>query len=264
MFETYFLPVIIFVVLGCIAGLLLSVAQKIFAVKTDERVEQVREALPGANCGACGFAGCDEYAAAVVTGDVPLNKCIPGGEKTVTNISAIMGKEAEAVEKTVAVVACGGCPEVTGEKYEYIGTKSCAACHALFSGKGKCQFSCIGFGDCVNACKFDAISLRNSLAVVDNEKCVGCMLCAAACPKGLIQEKHQNRLVVVKCSSHANGKATRAVCSNGCIGCKKCERVCPSGAIKVEDNLARIDDAKCTGCGECVSNCPVGIIQLIS
>ena len=101
MFETYFLPVIIFVVLGCIAGLLLSVAQKIFAVKTDERVEQVREALPGANCGACGFAGCDEYAAAVVTGDVPLNKCIPGGEKTVTNISAIMGKEAEAVEKTV-------------------------------------------------------------------------------------------------------------------------------------------------------------------
>lgn len=96
------------------------------------------------------------------------------------------------------------------------------------------------------------------------KKCVGCMMCAAACPKGLIQEKHQNRLVVVKCSSHANGKATRAVCSNGCIGCKKCERVCPSGAIKVEDNLARIDDAKCTGCGECVSNCPVGTIQLIS
>lgn len=264
MFETYFLPVIIFVVLGCLAGLLLSVAQKIFAVKTDERVERVREALPGANCGACGFAGCDEYAAAVVADDVPLNKCIPGGEKTVADISAVMGKEAQAAEKTVAFVACGGCPEATGEKYEYHGTKSCAACNALFSGKGQCQFSCIGFGDCVSACKFDAIAVHNSLAVVDNEKCVGCMMCAAACPKGLIQEKRQSRPVAVQCSSHANGKITRAVCSNGCIGCKKCERDCPSEAIRVENHLAKIDDAKCTGCGKCADSCPVGAIQLVS
>lgn len=263
MFETYFLPIIIFVVLGCLAGLLLSIVQKVFSVKTDERVEQVREVLPGANCGACGFAGCDEYAAAVVSDDVPLNKCIPGGEKTAADISAIMGKEAQSVEKTVAVVACSGCPEVTGEKYEYQGTQTCAACNALFSGKGQCQFSCIGFGDCVAACQFDALSLQNGIAVVDNSKCVGCMMCASACPKGLIREKRQSQQVVVKCSSHANGKATRSVCQKGCIGCKKCERVCPSAAVKVVDNLAVIDDSKCTGCGECVSNCPVGTIQMI-
>lgn len=263
MFEIYFLPVLIFIVLGLVAGLLLSFAQKVFAVEVDERVEAVREALPGANCGACGYAGCDEYAAAIVEDDVPLTDCTPGGNDTSSAIAVIMGKTVEATEPMVAVVACGGTPDKTKDKYLYVGTPSCAACNALSSGRGSCQYSCIGYGDCVSVCKFDALSVQDGLAVVDNEKCTGCLMCVETCPKGLIQVKTEKRHVIVRCSSLLGGKATRIACSNGCIGCKKCERVCPHEAIVVENSLARIIDEKCTGCGECVANCPVGTIQFI-
>lgn len=263
MFETYILPILLFIVLGLLAGLLLSVAQKVFAVKTDERVEQVREALPGVNCGVCGFSGCDEYAASIVNDDAPINRCVPGAEKTAARIGEIMGKTAEETVRKAAVVACSGHPDATGKSFDYAGTPSCAACNAFFAGNGDCRYSCLGFGDCVNVCQFGALSIQDGVAHVDNEKCTGCMMCASACPKGLIHEKHQQGKVAVCCSSHDAGKVTRTVCKNGCIGCKICEKNCPSGAIKVTDNLAVIDYNLCTNCGVCAEKCPTGCIQNI-
>lgn len=264
MFITYILPVLIFIVLGLLAGLLLSAAQKVFAVKTDERVEQVREALPGVNCGVCGFSGCDEYAAIIVSDDVPINRCVPGGEKTARQIGEIVGKTADDIARKAAVVACCGHSEATGEKYEYAGTKSCAACAPFYGGNGDCRFACLGFGDCVNACQFGAVSLQNGVAVVDNAKCTGCMMCAAACPKGIIQEKGQQDAFVVQCSNRDPGKKTRMVCKNGCIACKICEKNCPSGAIHVDDNMAVIDYEVCTGCGICSEKCPSHCIGMLS
>lgn len=263
MFEVYILPIIIFIVLGLFAGLLLSVAQKVFAVETDERVEKVREALPGVNCGVCGYSGCDEYAASIVNDDAPIGRCVPGADKTAAQIAEIMGKAAEDVVEKAAVVSCSGCPDATGVKYDYAGTKSCVACNAFYAGEGDCRFSCLGFGDCVKACQFGAISVQDGIAVVDNEKCTGCMMCADACPKGIIIQKKQIDHVAVKCSNHDVGKLVRAVCKNGCIACKICEKNCPSGAIKVTNNLAVIDYDLCTGCGVCIEKCPAHCIQTV-
>ena len=261
MFETYILPILIFIVLGLFAGLLLSVAQKVFAVKTDERIENVREALPGVNCGVCGYSGCDEYAASIVNDDAPISRCVPGADKAAAQIAEIMGKTAEDVVEKAAVVGCSGCPEVTGTKYDYRGTKSCAACSAFYGGEGDCRYACLGFGDCVAACQFDAISIVNGIAKVNNEKCTGCMMCAEACPKGIIRQKKQTDMVAVKCSNHDVGKMVRAVCKNGCIACRICEKNCPSEAIKVVDNLAVIDYDKCTSCGICIEKCPAHCIE---
>ena len=262
-FETFFLPVIIFIVLGLLAGLLLSLAQKVFAVKTDERVEQVRGALPGANCGACGYSGCDEYAAKIVNEAAPIDRCIPGSDKVAAEIAAIMGTEAIDVIEMVGVVGCSGCPEATGKKFDYAGTKSCAAANSFYAGEKTCRFACLGYGDCVKACRFDAISIQNGIASIDNAKCTGCTLCAAACPKNLIIQKKQIDKVAVKCSNHDAGKLVRAVCKNGCIGCRLCEKNCPNGAIRVVDNLAAIDYTTCAGCGVCVEKCPSHCIQFV-
>lgn len=260
MFEVYILPVLIFVVLGLVAGLLLSFASAYLGVKTDEKVEAVRGALPGINCGACGFSGCDDYAKAVAGGE-KTNLCVPGGGKTAQDLAAIMGTEAEDVEKNVAVVRCNGVHGATGKKYEYTGTPSCAGANKYYSGDGQCPYGCLGYGDCTHACIFDALHVIDGVAYVDPEKCTGCGQCAQECPKGLIDIKPLSKPVVVICASQQNGKNTRAACTNGCIGCRKCEKTCPYDAVHVDNFLARIDYEKCTACGKCVEVCPVSCIH---
>jgi len=257
-------PVLIFIGLGVLAGLLLSVFSKIFAVPSDEKVEEVRAVLPGLNCGVCGFSGCDNYANSIVHEGARTNRCVPGGDDTAKKISEILGTDAEDVTETVAFVACGGCiPEITSDAFSYEGEPSCAACNMYYKGRGVCDYACLGFGDCVKQCGFDAIHVEDRIAVVTPEKCTGCTMCTKACPKNLIHIRDLVKTAAVTCSSHDPGRVVMQKCKHGCIGCKKCEKICPTGAITVERNLAAIDYNKCINCHACVEACPRGCINLL-
>ena len=250
-------PILIFVVMGIVFGVLLVVISKVFAVKTDERAVQITEALPGANCGACGYAGCADYADVIVNKGAPMNACLPGGANAAAAIGAIMGQEAGAQERRKAVVRCAGTCDVAKNKYEYTGARDCSYAGFVPGGGPKsCGNGCLGFGNCVKACKFDAIHIENGIAVVDGEACKACGACVKACPRNLIDLIPYEQKITVKCRSTEKGKAVMAACEIGCIGCKKCEKNCPSDAIHVVDQRAEIDPAKCTGCGLCAENCP--------
>ena len=248
-------------VLGLILGVALGIFGKIFFVAVDERETQVRECLPGNNCGGCGYAGCDGLAAAIVKGEAPVNGCPVANAEAHAAIGAIMGQEAGAVEKKVAFVKCSGTCDKTERKYNYYGINDCRKA-MLVPGQGDkmCNYGCLGFGSCVSACAFDAIHVVDGVAVVDKEKCVSCGKCVAACPKNLIEIVPYSAPVAVACSSLDKGKDVRVACKTGCIGCGICVKQCESGAIAVEDNLAKIDYTKCTGCGKCAEKCPQKII----
>ena len=172
-----------------------------------------------------------------------------------------MGVSFEAATPKHAVVHCNGTCQNTKYAIDYEGPQTCAACNTMFGGRGTCNFGCIGFGDCVAACQYDAIHLVNGVAVVDPENCVACGACAKACPKGLITMIPETSQIYVSCSSQAKGAVTRQACSVGCIACRKCEKNCPAGAITVSNNVASIDPEKCTNCGLCMSQCPTGAIR---
>lgn len=256
--------------LGLIFGLVLGVAAKVFHVEEDPRLEQLNEALPGANCGGCGYAGCNGYACAVLKGEAPIGKCASGGNESAEKMAAIMGVKAEKVTRKVAMVRCSGYRRTdesgkpTGIKLKgiYEGMDDCLAASKV-GGRGPniCKFGCLGFGNCVKQCKYDAISIVDGVAKVDFEKCVGCMSCAAACPRNLIVQVEYGRDVMIACSSHAKGSVTVRGCTKGCIGCGMCAKICPKGAISLDRNLAVIDYEKCDACGLCATVCPKHMIS---
>ena len=247
---------------GILGAVILVLAAKYMHVEEDPRIAQVTECLPGANCGGCGYAGCADYAKAVVEGGAPVNKCAVGGAAAAAKIAEVMGVEAGASVKTWAVVGCQGENGVCNAKFDYQGMTSCAAAAQLFGGPNACAFGCIGLGDCVKACPFDAIHVVNGKARVDVDKCVGCGACKAACPKKIIWMHSEPKKPVVMCANHEVGGKVIKECTAGCIGCHKCEKVCPKDAIKVINNVARIDYDKCVGCGLCVKNCPKNVIKM--
>lgn len=248
------LPVIILGVIGLIAGVGLALASKFMAVPVDEKQEQLRECLPGANCGACGYSGCDGYAAAVAEGEAEPGKCPPGGAATAAAMAEILGVEVET-EQRIASIACGGNPESTKRKYDYSGMQSCSAASLLHSGPLECQYGCIGFGDCARVCPFGAITVKDGKPTVCEEICVGCGICAKACPKSLISIIPKDRKITVNCANKAKGAAVAKACSVSCIACKLCEKACETGAVKVVDNVAVIDHSLCNGCGKCKEAC---------
>ena len=246
---------------GLFIGIFLSIAGKKFAVETDEREVAVREALPGNNCGGCGYPGCDGLAAAIAKGEAPVNACPVGGEAVGKVIAGIMGQEVVESARMAAFVKCTGTCEKTKDNYNYTGVEDCEMMAFIPGGGSKaCNYGCMGFGSCVKACPFDAIHIVNGVAVVDREACKACGKCIKACPKNLIELVPYDAKHIVQCSSQDKGKQVMTACKVGCIGCKMCERVCESGAVTVENNIAHIDQSKCTGCGACAEKCPKKII----
>lgn len=256
------IPIIAVAAIGLVCAVMLVVASKLMSVPTDEKYSVIRDCLPGANCGACGYAGCDGYAKALSEGNEKrTNLCIPGADAAASRIAAALGVEAQDVVEMVAVVACCGDSSCTSRKHEYSGIPSCAAANLLFAGDGACSYGCLGYGDCAAACPNDAICIEDGLARVIPSRCIGCGLCAKACPKQLIRLVPDTVNTVVKCSNSDKGAMTRKACSKGCIACKKCERDCPADAISIMNNRAVIDYEKCVHCGYCAEICTTGCIS---
>lgn len=253
------IPVIIIAVIGLIAGLGLSFASKYMAVPVDETEAQLREALPGANCGACGFSGCDGYAAALAKGEAEPNLCAPGGEATAQKIAEVLKVEVSSVPK-VAVVACNGNNEKTKRAFAYEGLQSCAAASLIQGGPLECKYGCLGLLDCVAACPFDAIVVNDGHPTVCKDLCVGCGKCVNTCPKGVIKLVPKDYKTAVLCNNKEKGAPVVKACTSSCIACTMCERACEKGAIKVTNNLAQIDYSLCDGCGKCKEVCKRKVI----
>lgn len=259
------IPLLILGVLGVLFGVLLGFASKKFAVPQDPLFPKLRDALPGANCGGCGYAGCDAYAKAVAAGEAPVGKCPVGGASVTEAMSAIMGVSAEEGERLIAYVCCSGTSETAPDHFAYQGIESCDEATLIPGGGPKaCAYGCLGFGSCVKACPFDAIHVENGVARVDEEKCKACGACVAACPKKIIRLIPAEAAVRPSCSNKERGKDVKDVCQVGCIGCGLCMRACEAGAIQMKDQLPQIDYALCTGCGACAAKCPVHIIHCLN
>mgnify|MGYP003288938899 CR=1 FL=1 len=258
------IPVLIVAAIGLIAGLGLAIASVVFAVPVDETAQKVRECLPGANCGACGYTGCDGYADALSKGETKeCNLCTPGGNDAAQAIAAVMGLEAGSVTPMVAAVMCQGNKMNVEEKLLYSGVHSCKIATQLFGGPKNCVHGCIGFGDCVEVCPYDAIFICDGVARINPDKCRACKKCIKTCPRQLIDLfPLDTTKAAVLCKNHAKGAETRKQCKAGCIGCMKCTKVCPEGAVTVENFCAKVDYDKCTGCGACHEACPVGCIDI--
>lgn len=259
-FSVILYPVLIVGLIGLIFGCLLAFAAVVFEVKKDEREERILSELPGANCGACGFAGCSAYAAAVVNDGASVSSCSVGKEAVSKKIADIMGVTAEKTEPKVARVMCGGSCNLAKDKYEYRGISDCAAAARLGGGAKGCPDGCLGLGSCVSVCEFDAISIENGVAVIDENKCTSCGRCINKCPKHIIKFVPKKSNVWVRCSNREKGVLTKEYCTVGCIGCKICEKSCPNGAISATDNCAAIDYSLCVNCGACAEKCPKGAI----
>lgn len=247
------------------AIILFFIAQK-FKVFEDPRIDEVQGVLPAANCGGCGFAGCRSLAEALVKADsFDGLYCPVGGAETMANVAKILGKEAPIVDPMVAVLLCNGTPENRPSTSVYNGASDCRISNNLYIGKTDCSYGCLGFGDCVRACLFDAIYIDSltELPVVIDDKCTACGACVKACPKNIIElrkKAKKDRKIYVACSNCDKGGPARRACKVACIACSKCVKVCEFEAISIENNLAYIDANKCTFCRKCVSECPTNSI----
>lgn len=248
--------------LGILFGCILGYASKKFNVPVDEKVTKIRECLPGANCGGCGFAGCDACAQAIANGTAPANSCTVASADATAKIGLIMGVKVENEEPKKAFVKCSGTCESAKIKGEYYGNMDCQEAVIIpGSGVKACSYGCLGLGSCVKACKFGAMSIKDGIAHVDEDKCTACGACVKACPKGLIELKPISEVIRVNCNSKDKLKAVKDVCDAGCITCGQCVRNCPTQAITMENNLPVVDKDKCTLCMTCVQKCPTKVIR---
>lgn len=248
--------------IGLVFGCLLAYASMVFYVAQDERIDRLEAILPGANCGACGFAGCSAYAAAVAEGKAPVSGCVVGKSAVAQSAASIMGIEAEEKAEFVAHVMCAGNKTKAKYKFEYLGVDDCVAMSKLAGGAKSCPNGCLGMGSCVDVCKFGAISVEDGVAKVNPDKCTGCGMCVKKCPKQIIALVPKESKVFVNCSNVEKGAVAMKECDASCIGCKLCEKQCEHDAIHVNDNHAIIDYSKCTACGKCAEKCPKKVIEI--
>ncbi len=260
------LAVISLGLIGAISAVILYVVSKKFEVYHDPRIEQVQDVLPAANCGACGYPGCNGFAEACVESDSLDDLLCPvGGMDTMSEIAMILEKTVVSSEPRIAVVKCNGSCENRPRVNIYDGARTCAVNALSFPGETACSDGCLGMGDCVNSCTFDAIRMnpKTLLPEVDDNKCTGCGACVKACPKMIIELRkkgNKSRRIYVNCSNRDKGGIARKACNVACIACSKCRKVCPFEAITIENNLAYIDDTRCRLCRKCVSECPTSAI----
>lgn len=246
--------------MGLVFGALLAYASRIFHVDIDPRIEQVMEVLPGANCGGCGYPGCSGYAEAVVKGEAEINLCAPGGADVVAQIASILGKEdAGTGVAMVAAVQCRGGNEEAATRFIYQGILDCTAAQMIASGFKDCTYGCLGLGNCVKACPFDALRMTsNGLPEVDEDKCTACGLCVKVCPRNIMTLIPKTQRIFVGCVSRDRGKSVKVACKVGCIGCTRCAnpKVTPSGSIRMDNNLPQIINPDADDLQSAVESCP--------
>ncbi|MFZ5688113.1 MAG: RnfABCDGE type electron transport complex subunit B [Bacillota bacterium] len=264
MVQTAVISAVVMGGFGILFALGLAYAANKFRVDTDPRVELLTNILPGANCGGCGFSGCQNFAEALVADQAELANCRACSPEALAEASALLGKEVVQGIKEVARVLCGGNSFTAKQTARYEGVRDCRAAILVGNGNKGCVYGCLGLGTCEQVCPFSAITISaEMLPLVDEDKCTGCGKCVKECPRGIIEVLPQNKTVLVLCQSTDKGKTVREVCKVGCIGCKACMKACESGAIEVNDNLARIDVYKCTCCGKCADKCPTKSISIL-
>jgi Na+-translocating ferredoxin:NAD+ oxidoreductase RNF subunit RnfB len=266
MSQIILFTIITLVGIGATAAIILYFVAQKFKVFEDPRIDQVEEALPAANCGGCGFPGCRNFAETLVkTESWDDLFCPVGGNDTMAKVASILGKEAIEQAPRVAVIRCNGTPEFRPRTNVYDGAPTCAIAHNLYTGEGGCPHGCLGEGDCVVVCNFDAIHMDpvTELPVVVDDKCTACGACVEACPRDIIELRKKNkkdRKIFVSCINEEKGALAKKNCGVACIGCSKCFKVCPYDAITMNNNLAFIDSEKCKLCRKCVVECPTSAI----
>lgn len=266
MSSTVLITIISLSLLGTVAALILYFVAQKFKVYEDPRIDQVEQALPGVNCGGCGFAGCRNFAEALVKADSfdGLN-CPVGGKDTMNSAASILGRVAPDVDPLVAVLRCNGTPEFRHTTSRYDGAQNCTISNNLYGGETDCPYGCLGLGECVDACDFGAMYMDEvtRLPVIIDEKCVACGACVKACPRTIIElrkKAKKDRKIYVSCVNMDKGGPARKACKVACIGCFKCQKVCEFDAITIENNLAFIDSEKCKFCRKCEPECPTQAI----
>lgn len=253
--------------IGIVASAMLVMAARVFYVAEDPAVEAINEALPGANCGGCGYAGCSGYAEAVVHNpSVPANLCVVGGADTTAIVGKLSGKAALASAPQISFRRCAKHEGVMKKRFSYSGVFSCAAAHNMDGGPDMCTYSCLGLGDCVRACPFDAIIIKDNMATIIEDRCVGCAKCIGVCPRKVLQLTPVSHRVAIYCSTHNKGKIAMQACSVGCINCNACVRKCPAKAITSDTGRIEINHESCMAygpdCNEvCADVCPRKILR---
>jgi Na+-translocating ferredoxin:NAD+ oxidoreductase RNF subunit RnfB len=259
--------------LGIIAAIILYFIANKFKVFEDPKIDEVEDALPSANCGGCGFPGCRAYAEATVksakeNGHLEGLNCPVGGNEVGQLVGKILGLEIEASEPLIAVIRCNGSHTNSPSKVKFEGATSCSFAHALYGGEGGCQYSCLGLGDCVDSCDFDAIHMNPETGLpVVNDKCTACGACVVACPRDIIELRKRGpkeKRIFVSCINSEKGAPAKKNCAVACIGCGKCEKVCKFDAITITSFLAYINFDNCTLCRKCVEVCPTNAIHEIN
>jgi len=263
--QAILIPGLIIGGLGAFFATVLGIVSRIFHVEKEECVEAVSSALPGLNCGGCGFPSCEGYAVALCEDEsISLSACKPGGSEATEKIAAALGREsggAQGVEKKIAACLCLGTEENAKKAFDYVGPHTCQDAALIRGGYKMCKQGCLGYGDCVAICPVDAIFIdETGLPAVDRDRCISCEACVSACPHGIMQMVQVGQRVFIKCSNKEKGAITRLQCEVGCIGCGLCVKECPFDAIKLENNCAVIDYDKCKQCGKCVRVCPRKVI----
>ncbi len=259
-----YLPIIVLGGLGLIFGLFLSIFEKKISIKKNPLLEKIERTLPQANCGACGYPSCNAYAQALFEGKDEPGKCIAGGEDLNQKVASLLNRKVAGFEKKVAIILCKGSSQKATLKYNYKGVKTCFAVSLVNNGDKDCNWGCLGYGDCVEICPFDAIYFnREAMPQVDSERCTGCGKCVDVCPRNIISLVPKYKGVHIFCKNQDKGVTVRKICSVGCIGCGICVRSCPHKAIVLENNVARIIYEKCTNCGICISKCPTKSIGIM-